>query len=785
MKRFIIIAMVMCLSQSIDAALTLKEVRTASNNVLAVYFTSTIVNTNEVSTGDLSLWKLNGQSPTAINKFGTQADPFEHHVYLQVPTLVNGTTYTLQTPHGNSTFVFNDHTIFCESIKTNQNAYSALSKVRYANFAIWLGDGGSKQISGALPAYTVFKQFTNEVVAQGTLAQIGQDGSSGDFVYRIDLAAVPEGGPYKISVAGYGCSYPFGVGAAFSRRLAHVSFRALYHQRCGCPVKAPYAQDIRMKPCHTTIYQTNAPIAEASLVVNGSEPTFTAYGGYHDAGDGDRRTYHMIVPSTMLTTYEAFPDYFTDNQYNIPDKFDANYNIIGKGNGIPDIIDEADWGVMAFEYLQEASGAIHWGTETQGYSPWNTYDNDPNRFGTEVTDTRSAGWGAGIFMHLARIIKPYNPQRSEALRLRAEKAYAAAGTSIRAPHQMYYAVQKYLLTGDSAAHQLVKNLSTQASSYANSYNGACENFANSGWLASFFFSYIIEKTRPTDATVVTRFKDAIKAAADKAVGYLNGNAYPVGTPTSLKWWGSNVAQAQYAYPCIMQWMLTKEQKYIDAASLLMDYIQGLNPIGKCYVTGLGFNRTYNPHDRETSFTKQKGWGPRPGILVFGPGMDGTGTIYPALSTLPRERYFVDNQPSYQFTEFTIYQSLCFPAAVYPVLSQGGSWDETKDPFASQQVVKIQSAEKQATAAPAASIGIAGRALRVSLTLTTAGPVTGELFSLNGRRIVRFNLGMLHKGAHDFSLPLDKLMSSGLDNGVFVCKLQYQGTNISKKMWTLK
>jgi hypothetical protein len=289
---------------------------------------------------------------------------------------------------------------------------------------------------------------------------------------------------------------------------------------------------------------------------------------------------------------------------------------------------------------------------------------------------------------------------------------------------------------------------------------------------------------PTDATVVTRFRDAIKAAADKEIGYLNGNAYPVGTPTSLKWWGSNVAQAQYAYPCLLQWVLTKEQKYMDAASLLMDYIQGLNPIGKCYVTGIGFNRIYNPHDRETTFTKQKGWGPRPGILVFGPGMDGTGTIYPALSTLPRERYFVDNQPSYQFTEFTIYQSLCFPAAVYPTLSQGGSWDETKDPFASQQVVKIQSSEKQPAVVPAGIIRTEGRMLRVSLTLTTAGPVTGELFSLNGRHIMRFDLGRLNKGFHDFSLPLDNLMSSRLNSGAFVCRLQYQGTNICKKMWTV-
>ncbi len=681
MKRLLPLAIMLCFAASASAALTLEEIRTASNTVLVAYFKSTIIKANEVNTTDLSAWKLNGQPVTAINKFVTEADACEHHIYLQVPALVNGTSYTLQTPHGDRTFVFDDHKIFCESIKTNQNAYSALSKVRYANFAVWLGDGGAQPISGSLPTYSVFRLSSGQTIAQGTLKEMGKDASSGDFVYRIELAAVPEGGPYKIVVNGYGCSYPFGVGGDFSRRLAHVSFRSLYHQRCGCPVKAPFAWDIRLNPCHTTIYKTNQPIGEARLDVAGFEPTFTAYGGYHDAGDADRRTYHMDVTSTLLTTYEAFPQLFTDEQYNIPDKFDEKYNIVGKGNGIPDILDEAEWGGMFWEYMQESSGEIHWGTETRGYSPFTTYDQETKRFGTEVLDKRTAGFAAGMFMHLARLIKPYKPERAEQLQKHAKMAMAAAGTAVRPTHRLYHAVQKYLLTGDEAAHQTVKDLSASAGGYANTFHNPPESFANGGWLASFFYSYIIEKNRPTDPEVVARFKAAIKAAADHEIGSLSANAYPVGTPLNLRWWGSNTAQGQYAYPCLLQWALTREQKYIDAVSQLMDYDQGLNPIGKCYMCGIGFNRVHNPHDRESAFTKKMGWGPRPGILVFGPGGSGRGVSVPEVSKLPRERRYIDNLGSIQWSEFTIYQSLCFPSAIYPVLAQGGKWNESEDPFA--------------------------------------------------------------------------------------------------------
>jgi len=130
------------------------------------------------------------------------------------------------------------------------------------------------------------------------------------------------------------------------------------------------------------------PVTAINKFVTGNEPTIIAYGGYHDAGDADRRTYHMDVTATLLTTYEAFPACFTDDQFNIPYKFDAQFNILGKGNQIPDIIDEAEWGAMFWEYMQEPSGAIHWGTETQQYSPFTAYDRETKKFGTEVLDTR-------------------------------------------------------------------------------------------------------------------------------------------------------------------------------------------------------------------------------------------------------------------------------------------------------------------------------------------------------------------------------------------------------------
>ena len=135
----------------------------------------------------------------------------------------------------------------------------------------------------------------------------------------------------------------------------------------------------------------------------------------------------------------------------------------------------------------------------------------------------------------------------------------------------------------------------------------------------------------------------------------------------------------------MEWALTGTQKYIDTVSQLMDYDQGLNPIGKCYMTGLGFNQVHNPEINEGAvYAEAQGWGgPQPGVTVYGPGTtqhaagEPTNTWnapqIPDANFLPRERVWVDDLGNFEWNEFTDYQCETWPAAIYPVLAQGGNW----------------------------------------------------------------------------------------------------------------
>jgi endoglucanase len=488
-------------------------------------------------------------------------------------------------------------------------------------------------------------------------------------------------------VKGYGCSYPFGIGGEFSRRLAYLIFRAQYLQRCGCPIHKPA---LRKKPCHTHVYDVDGPIGEANIDVKGDEPVFKCYGGYHDAGDADRRAYHMANPIANLLIYEAFPESFFDGQYDIPGRFDEDYNILDYTNSIPDIIDEAEWGTLVWEYLQNEDGSVHFGTETRGYphpfaAPMNM---DTKKYGTVHIDPRATCTSAGLFMHLARMIKPYKPDRAAELARRAEKARAFGEDDMAKPEKLYFYIQRYLFTGDDKDHEHIRKLYKSTASLkdnlfiTNGYSLNDERFDN----PAYFFSYIIEKNVPTDSVIVNHFKSAIRDAADNNMAELKRHAYPVANHSSpSNGWGHNVRQPMYACCPMLQWRLTKEQKYLDAASEMMDWKLGLNPIGISYVTGLGFHQVHNPHDREFAYSMKKGLGPKPGITVFGPGIltwwRKSPVIPPAIE-LAKERQFVDDIRAIAFTEFTIFETMSHDA-LYTVLANGGKWNG-KDPFTKQK-----------------------------------------------------------------------------------------------------
>ena len=722
MNKKILIICLSTLSNFCVYAANIFEVKTASNNVLVVVLEAPPG--EEKLIPNLSGWKINGAAPNEIGRYSYVRDEEEvkvlanwvnyypitthHHIYLVLPkNLMNDSTYAITSPYGNINYKFNDKITFCESIKVNQVGYAPLSTDKYANFGIFLGNLGSKQLA-TLPAFAIVDSATNTNVLTGTLSYWGKDtalsgSSSGEFVYRIDLSALPEGGPYYISISGIGRSYSFGVGNKYLQEIAKVHSRGMYHQRCGIALEEPFTHYTR-GVCHEEVAFVKN-IWDADWVdVPANASTHKVIGGYHDAGDYDRRPMHTIIPILLLNFYDAFPEHFVDAQYNIPES----------GNGLPDFLDEALWATLLWENLQLDSsntndpseyGGVMQGTDNGSDAGYGIdradFDDKRGSYGTyEVADYVTLQ-AAGIFAQASRLVKPYDPVHAAALLNRAVLAWNYCknkGYNSPKSYLMYAALQLYLASASGNAQidaqnkyhlqyiQLANELIVNGGNWPDQYYGG--NPA-AKIKASHFASYLFTKFN-TDATLKSNLIATLKTSADEG-GYMAWNPaiYPYAQgATKFIGWGALSAQGLYAEaPCYMYKLSVSSvdrQKYYNLASNFANDALGLNPLGKSFTTGLGKDQPQSTCHLDSWWTK---YGKVPGIVTYGPMESRSKIDYQAVVSdkvyptwdkqagqMPGQRRWSDGWSLISVNEFTTWETNVWNTCMWGFL-----YDVSKDP----------------------------------------------------------------------------------------------------------
>ncbi|MBS0010723.1 MAG: glycoside hydrolase family 9 protein [Bacteroidales bacterium] len=182
-----------------------------------------------------------------------------------------------------------------------------------------------------------------------------------EYYYRIDFSSLDEAGTYHIIGSESGSkSVPFRVSADVYKGYTDDLLGFMRQQRCGYN---PFL-DIE---CHQMDGKSMyGPMADSSFI--------DVSGGWHDAGD---QLKYLITGSYatahMLKAYEMFPE-----QYN--DLVDSS----GRpgANGIPDILDEAIWGLQWIMKMHPAPDLLfHQVADDRDHIGWKMPDNDRSDYG--------------------------------------------------------------------------------------------------------------------------------------------------------------------------------------------------------------------------------------------------------------------------------------------------------------------------------------------------------------------------------------------------------------------
>lgn len=452
-----------------------------------------------------------------------------------------------------------------------------------------------------------------------------------EHYYEVDFSKVTQEGKYYLETAKTKeRSVTFDIKSTAYDGYSETLLTFMRQQRCGYnPTLDVY--------CHQKDgFSFYGPMTDTTFV--------DASGGWHDAGD---QLKYLITTSYatahMLKTYELYPEKFKD-------LVDA----LGKPgpNGIPDILDEAKWGLDWMLKLHPSPDAlIHQVADDRDHAGYKMPDNDNSDYGWGANSYRTAyfadgkpqglgkfksaatgvsnlaGRSAAAFAIAARIWK-YDAAFAERCSKAAHSLYALGrekegfqqGNSVKAPYRYnedtfnddmeWGAAEMYLLTKS-------EDYLTQAKEYALKSNTidswTVKDTADHYRLYPFLNMghFVLHGLVDNDfkKTLEGYYLEGIKYTQARA----NRNPFKIGVPFI---WCSNNLATSLAGQIILYQKMTNSKAYDAFLVSQRDWLFGKNPWGTSMFSGIP-EWGENPREVHTSLYALKGL-EIPGGLVDGP-----------------------------------------------------------------------------------------------------------------------------------------------------------------------
>ena len=527
-----------------------------------------------------------------------------------------------------------DSAVPSKIFKLNQVGNGANQKKKYAYMGAWLGSCGAlplKHLAGK--EFEIKRSSDGKTVYKGILKMRRDDPEyqgkipfTGEEVLELDYSNFNTPGKYYFYVDGIGRSMEFAIGAETLSEAFYIHARGLYHKRCGIAKRQPFTA-WESPVCHLQVYTGTFPgnaehyrkgkdieegfvrkfqrieVKHFELIKRNSSSLsrkkYTAPGGWHDAADYDRRPHHLRIVSDLATVYLMKPENFIDGQLNIPES----------GNGIPDILDEAAWGVKHLLAVQQDNGGVGTWFETTGHpqageglpdqDKYIYYVSAPSRNGTleyaaAVSTLALAMKKAGAVKEAEKFLKSavkawkFTLDRKNILgriyMYNGNVHYYCEGMKLDAQNLLKAGVNLFALTGD---RKYIEPVLQDKKRIREIFNKNFWKWSVLSWMVLELHPVKeLEEFRKEYRKVILRDADKMLENQEKAYPYRTlWHAHNAGWVHAMAW--GNYHPLRRAVTLIAAHKLTGKEKYLNGAYLANDFHNGANPLGRSMTSGLG------------------------------------------------------------------------------------------------------------------------------------------------------------------------------------------------------
>ena len=472
------------------------------------------------------------------------------------------------------------------------------------------------------------------------------DVSSGDKAWWFTFTSVTTAGDYYVlDVDRNVRSYPFTISDRIYRDVLKQAVRMLFYQRAGQNKDAAHA-GAGWTDSASFVGALQDHNCRLYSDKNNAATERDVWGGWYDAGDPNKYTsWTAGYVESLLRAYAENPTIWTDD-YNIPES----------GNGIPDVLDEAKWGLDYLARLQGSDGSVLSIVGEPAASPLSTATGQ-SLYGpasTSATLTAAAAFAAGARILRLPGIAALNTAADGYL-ARAKNAWTWAGAN---PAVIFK--NNDSATGSSGVGsgqqetddygRLVDKLDAAGQLFAATGDATYAAFFDANYAQLHLISYgnyvapwdmqgqdaALDYADATGATAATvkAIRAAYLAGAESSgnLGAIIGNQDPYLAYMPQYTWGSNSVKANvgdFLADVVVHKLDASNADIMRAASRFVHYLHGTNPLSLVYLTNMGasgaensatqiFHTWFSDGSAKWDQVGVSTYGPPPGFLAGGP-----------------------------------------------------------------------------------------------------------------------------------------------------------------------